>query len=510
MTRFDVQKTLSPALKTDLLAIVVSDTPDKGGLKPFRGLPVGLSASLIRAGKRQKFKAKAGEQIHLVDSGSDHIGQVLLVGLGTEKNFTLDSVRLALSRVGNRAADSKAKSLTVAVAVKPPKGADEQDFAQAAAEGLVLGGYRFDRFRKSTSSQESNGASGKLPARIGVIPEGMKQSARFAGGLKRGEVLARATCLARDLSNLPANYATPSHLADQARKTASGSRQITVKIFGPAEIRKEKMGAFLAVAQGAEEPCRFIVLQYRGTASSKAPVVVVGKGVTFDTGGISLKPVAKMDEMKHDMSGAAAVIGLFAALKELSPKVNVIGLAPCTENMPSGRAYRPGDIITSRSGKTVEVLNTDAEGRMLLIDALDYAKKYKPRAIIDLATLTGACVVSLGHTFAGLISNDDKLSASLLESASRTGDLLWRLPFHQDYLDLVKSKIADLKNTGGPDAGTLTAAAFLREFVDPKTPWAHCDIAGTAWLSGPSRYHPRGATGWGVRILADYLETSVH
>ncbi len=504
MNQFIIAKELASGLKTDLLAIVVAGVPDKDGLTGLKGLPSELAGSVLRAARHQKFKAKAGEQIVLVDSGTDRIGQVLVVGLGEGKEYTLNCVRTALAKVGGRAADAKCQSVTVAVALKLPKGADEKAFGQAVAEGVVLGGYRFDRFKKK-GSENGNSASGKLPAKIQVVPFGGKTLTGFADGLKSGEIVGRATCLTRDLSNLPANYATPTYLANEAVRVAKGSPQIKVKILGPKEIAREKMGAFLSVAQGADEPCRFIVLEYKGAPAGKAPVAVVGKGVTFDTGGISLKPVAKMDEMKHDMSGAAAVIGLFAALKELKPKINVVGLAPCTENMPSGRAYRPGDIITSRAGKTIEVLNTDAEGRMLLIDALDYAKQFKPRAIIDMATLTGACVVALGHTYAGLISNDDELAGSLVKSGERSGDLIWRMPFHKDYLDLVKSKIADLKNTGGPDAGSLTAAAFLREFVDPATPWAHCDIAGTAWNSGPYSYHPRGATGWGVRILVDYL-----
>ncbi len=509
MTSFTLDKALPSGLKTDLLAIVVAGLPDRQALSGLKGLSPELAGSILRAARSQKFKAKAGEQVILVDSGTDHIGQVLIVGLGAEKDYTLESIRLAFAKVGGRAADAKCKSVHVAATMKPPKGADEKTFGQAAAEGLILGSYRFDRFRKADPKNGAeNGTSGKLPPKIHVIPFGGKVSAGFAQGLKTGEIIARATCLTRDLSNLPANVATPSYLANEALRIAKGSPQIRVKVLGPKEIAREKMGAFLAVAQGADEPCRFIILEYRGAPAGKAPVAVVGKGVTFDTGGISLKPVAKMDEMKHDMSGAAAVIGLFAALKELKPKLNVVGLAPCTENMPSGRAYRPGDIIISRSGKTVEVLNTDAEGRMLLIDALDYAKQFKPKAVIDLATLTGACVVALGHTYAGLVSSDDTLANGLVRSGERSGDRLWRMPYHKDYLDLVKSKIADLKNTGGPDAGSLTAAAFLKEFVDPATPWAHCDIAGTAWNSGPYSYHPRGATGWGVRILVDYLTSN--
>ncbi len=506
MNRFIVEKELASGLKTPLLAIVTAGIPDSRGLAGLKGISRELADSILRAARSQKFKGKAGEQFVLADSGSDDIGQVLVIGLGADKDYSLDAVRRALARAGGRAVDVKAEGLTVAVALSLPKGASESEFGQAVAEGLVLGGYRFDRFKKKDPKDQKTPATGsRLPQKIHVVPFGGKVTGGFAAGLARGEILARATNLTRDLSNLPANYATPTYLANEAVRIARGSKQLKATVLGPKEIAKEKMGGFLAVAQGADEPCRFIILEYRGAPASQAPVAIVGKGVTFDTGGISLKPVAKMDEMKHDMSGAAAVIGLFAALNELKPKLNAVGLAPCTENMPSGRAYRPGDIVTSRAGKTIEILNTDAEGRMLLIDALDYAKKFRPRAIIDMATLTGACVVALGHTYAGLISNDDGLAESLRRSGERTGDLLWRMPFHKDYLDLVKSKIGDLKNTGGPDAGSLTAAAFLREFVDPNTPWAHCDIAGTAWLSGPHGYHPRGATGWGVRILADYL-----
>lgn len=304
---------------------------------------------------------------------------------------------------------------------------------------------------------------------------------------------------AREWANRPANHATPSALAEAALQLARHPR-MQVEVLGPKEVAKLGMGAFLAVAQGSEEPLRFIVVRYNGAAKADAPVVWVGKGITFDTGGISIKPAAEMDEMKFDMAGAASVLGALEAIGRLQPSVNVVGLVAACENMPSGRAVKPGDVVTSLSGQTIEILNTDAEGRLLLCDALAYAKRFKPRLVIDVATLTGACVIALGHTRSGLYSNDDALREALFKAGEAALDPCWPMPLDEEYAEGLKSHFADVANVAGRPAGSVTAAKFLQKFV-PDCPWAHLDIAGTAWKSGPQK----GATGRPVGLLLAHV-----
>ena len=305
--------------------------------------------------------------------------------------------------------------------------------------------------------------------------------------------------LAKEWANRPANHATPSHLADVARKLGHKSR-IKTEVLGPKAVTALGMGAFLAVARGSAEPLRFIVMRYQGGAKGSAPVVLVGKGITFDTGGISIKPAAEMDEMKFDMGGAASVLGTFAALAELQPQINVVGIIPSCENMPDGLAVKPGDVVTSMSGQTIEVLNTDAEGRLILCDALTYAARFKPRCVIDIATLTGACVVALGAVRTGMFSSHNDLADALQAAGEEAQDLCWRLPLDDEYADGLKSGFADMGNVAGRAGGAITAAKFLQKFVSD-TPWGHLDIAGTAWKSGAAK----GATGRPVSLLLQYL-----
>ena len=304
---------------------------------------------------------------------------------------------------------------------------------------------------------------------------------------------------AKEWANRPANHATPSHLATAARAIAKGP-QLDCEVLGPKEVAKLGMGSFLAVAKGSAEPLRFIVMRYKGDKTGDAPVVLVGKGITFDTGGISMKPAAEMDEMKFDMSGAASVLGVFKSLSILRPRVNVVGLIPATENMPDGTAVKPGDVVTSMSGQTIEILNTDAEGRLVLCDALTYAERFKPRAVVDIATLTGACVIALGGVRSGLFSSDDQLAQDLQKAGEVSGDLCWRMPMDDDYAEGLKTRFADVANVAGRAAGSVTAAKFLQRFAK-KYPWAHLDIAGTAWKSGAAK----GATGRPVSLLLEYV-----
>ncbi|WP_144327165.1 leucyl aminopeptidase [Tepidimonas charontis] len=337
------------------------------------------------------------------------------------------------------------------------------------------------------------------PRSLRRVTLGVADAASVQQAFDEAVAIVHGQELAREWANRPANHATPTDLADAA--LALRRDGIEVDVLGPKEVTKLGMGALLAVAQGSAQPLRLIVLQYRGAGKRAAPLALVGKGITFDTGGISLKPAADMDEMKFDMSGAASVLGTFAALARLRPTLNVVGLIPACENMPGGRAIKPGDVVRSLSGQTIEILNTDAEGRLILCDTLTYARqRFQPRAIVDVATLTGACVIALGHVRSGLFANDDALAQSLLQAGEAVSDPCWRMPLDDDYGEALKSNFADVANVGGRAAGAVTAAKFLQRFVGD-TPWAHLDIAGTAWTSGKDK----GATGRPVPLLVRFL-----
>ncbi len=318
-------------------------------------------------------------------------------------------------------------------------------------------------------------------------------------GFEVGKALVTGVEFAKEWANRPGNHATPTHLAEAA-KALGRQPGIKTEVLGPKQVAALGMGAFMAVAQGSAEPLRFIVMHYNGGAKGDAPVVLVGKGITFDTGGISIKPAPEMDEMKFDMGGAASVLGTFAALAELRPAINVVGLIPSCENMPDGLAVKPGDVVRSMSGQTIEILNTDAEGRLILCDALTYAARFKPRAVVDIATLTGACVIALGAVRTGLFSASDELAAALQKAGDTSGDLAWRMPLDDEYAEGLKSNFADMGNVAGRAAGSVTAAKFLQKFVGDM-PWAHLDIAGTAWKSGASK----GATGRPVPLLLQFI-----
>jgi leucyl aminopeptidase len=352
--------------------------------------------------------------------------------------------------------------------------------------------YRFTRMK--SKADDGAGALKKLELHAG---ERALDGARKA--LRQAAAVAHGAALTKDLGNLPSNVCTPSYLAAEARALAK-SHPLTVQVLEKKDMEKLGMGALLAVAQGSAEPPKLISLQYQGAAKSQPPVVLVGKGVTFDTGGISLKPPAEMDEMKYDMCGAASVLGTLRAVAELKLRINVVGLIPTTENMPGGRAIKPGDVVKTLSGQTVEILNTDAEGRLILCDALTYAERFKPAAVIDIATLTGACVIALGHVAAGLFANDDALARELLAAGETTFDRAWHMPLWEDYQDSLSSNFADFANIGGRPAGSITAACYLSRFTK-NYKWAHLDIAGVAWKSGKEK----GATGRPVPLLTQFL-----
>jgi len=328
---------------------------------------------------------------------------------------------------------------------------------------------------------------------------GAAEAAAVREGLQRGEAIAAGVALARECANRPGNHCTPTDLADEARRLAK-SHDLEVEVLGRKDVEKLGMGCLLAVAQGSMQPLKFIVLQYKGAAKSAAPLVLVGKGITFDTGGISIKPAAEMDEMKFDMGGAASVLGTFRAVAQLKPKINLVGLIPACENMPSGSAVKPGDVVTSMSGQTVEILNTDAEGRLILCDALTYAERFKPAAVVDIATLTGACVIALGHHRSGLFSPDDALAGQLDQAGQAALDPCWRMPLDEEYDEALKSNFADMGNVGPRAGGAITAAMFLKRYTG-KYPWAHLDIAGSAWKSGAAK----GSTGRPVPLLTQFV-----
>jgi leucyl aminopeptidase len=418
--------------------------------------------------------------------------RVLLVGLGKASEFAEGPYRAAVTAAIRALKSTGTAEATLCFTDLPVKGRDigwkAEQAALAAAEAL----YRFDR------TKSKPGARSHLKKLV-LLAEGREDLDAVSKAVARAAAIAAGVSLARDLGNLPANLCTPTILANEAEAMAK-AHGLRCQVLGEKEIAKLGMGSFLAVAQGSREPPRFIVLEHAGGRKGDAPVVLVGKGVTFDTGGISLKPAGEMDEMKFDMCGAATVIGTMKAVALMKLPANVVALVPATENMPGGKAVKPGDVVTTMSGQTVEILNTDAEGRLILCDALTYAERYKPAAVVDVATLTGAMVVSLGHIATGLFANQDALARELLEAGEAGWDRAWHLPLWDEYQDALKSNFADIPNVGPRAAGAITAACFLSRFTKAY-PWAHLDIAGTAWKSGAEK----GATGRPVALLAHFL-----
>ena len=481
-------------------ACLVLGACEKGFSDPLlKELDDQLGGLLRQARSSGEFTGKPGEQILFQPVGRLPAERVLLVGLGPRKALTLDRLRQAAGSAMQLVMTKKAASVTLALPLISIKGSTQAASLAAVAEGLQLAGYRYDRYLGKTAKEAMT-----LPKTVGLLLAKTGDRATGEIALAAAQKLVRAVHLARDLVNAPGNLKSPEYLADQARAAAAESG-LACTVLGRDELAREGCGALLGVAQGSlREPC-MIVLEHRGGARGEPPVVLVGKGVVFDAGGISLKPAEKMDEMKMDMAGGAAVIGTLLAAALLQLPVNLIGIVPAVENMPSGSAYRPGDILTSLSGQTIEVLNTDAEGRLILADALTYAKRFEPRLVVDLATLTGACIIALGHQATAVLGNDEKLIEALRAAGEACGERLWQLPLWDDYDQQIKSDVADMKNTGGRPAGTITAAAFLKKFAGDFR-WAHLDIAGTAWLDTARPCIPKGGTGVGVRLLVTFLQ----
>jgi leucyl aminopeptidase len=444
----------------------------------------GRISRLVEAGEAKGSLKKTAVFHPGADSGP---ARVIVVGLGKRGEFTPERARVAAAVALGRARDAGAKRIAWAV----PGEVDEAATARALTEGTLLGAYRFDRYK----SARDDDAEDRGPQEMEVVGE-----RDLSGVVGDTDVVVEHQNAARDLQNLPSNDLTPAKLAEHALERVAEIEGLEGEALGRDEIEQRSMGGLLAVAQGSHEEPRFIVLRYEGGGPGLG---LVGKAVTFDTGGISIKPSAKMQEMKMDMSGGAAVIEATAAIARLGLPINLLSVVPATENMPSGHAVKPGDIIRISNGKTVEVNNTDAEGRLILADGLAYAAAEGAERIVDLATLTGAIIVALGTTYAGLFSNDDDLSEALDRASAETGELVWRMPLHPDYKDLTRGKVADLVNASeARKASSAYAASFLEEFVDG-TPWAHLDVAGTSWDQDNREYVGKGASGWGVRLLVE-------
>ena len=450
--------------------------------------------ALARVVARGDFSGRLGESLLLADLAGLAATRVLLVGQGKKGSINRRQWRRAVSAALAALAKTQIKSAAISLARPAARELDDYLMARSVAELTHAALYRVNDLKSGRKPRPP----GLTELWIGPVRAAALANARKA--LEHGTAIGAGQKAMRDLANLPANVCTPSYIAKAAQHLGTQYKSVKVTVLDEAAIRREKMGCFLAVTQGSEEPPRFIVIQYRGAASGVAPLVLVGKGITFDSGGISLKDPGAMDEMKFDMSGSAAVIGAITVAAQLKLKLNVIGLIAACENLPSGRAIKPGDIVTSAAGHTVEILNTDAEGRLILCDALHYARRFKPDTVLDIATLTGACVIALGPHHSGVMSPNDALARELVDCGVRADDRAWQLPLTEEYGEALKSNFADFANVAGREGGAITAGAFLAKFTQGLN-WAHMDIAGSAYVSGASK----GSTGRPIALLGDFL-----
>lgn len=486
---FSIKTTLPEKQKTGCIVVGVFESRKLTDLaKSLDECSNGYLSGILKQGDME---GKAASTLLLHHVPGVLAERVLLVGLGKASEFSgkvyLDAIQAALEAVRK----TGAKDAYFCLTSTPVKGSDIEWNVYQAALAIKEGFYHFDQTK--SASEKKKDALKKIYLHL------QASGKRVEEALLQGIAVAEGMKLAKDLGNLPGNVCTPTYLSSQALDIAK-EYKLESRILEKNDMEKLGMGSFLSVTRGSIEPPKLIVLEYRGAAKHKKPVVLVGKGITFDTGGISLKPGADMDEMKYDMCGAASVLGAIRAAAQMKLKLNIVAIVPSCENMPSGTATKPGDIVTSMSGQTIEVLNTDAEGRLILCDALTYAEKYEPETVIDVATLTGACVIALGHVASGLYSNDEKLAAELIEAGEAARDRAWRMPLWDEYQEQLKSNFADMGNIGGRPAGSITAACFLARFAK-QYHWAHLDVAGTAYRSG----RHKGSTGRPVPLLCRFL-----
>lgn len=445
--------------------------------------------------KREQFQGKAGQSLLLLNPHGIAAERLLVLGLGAQTKGAIspENFRKAVQKIADALKPTPCSTIAVLLNDTDVKNQSAEWQARVLVESLSLLDYRSDHLK-------SKPAELSLGLKKVILGTAKAQSTGASKGIAIGKAIAKGVNLARYLGDLPGNICTPTFLAQQAKQLAGKHSKVQVDILDEKHMKALGMGSFLSVAAGSDQPAKLIVLEYKGGAKKEAPIALVGKGITFDTGGISIKPGPGMDEMKFDMCGAASVLGSFAALIELNLPINVVGVIAASENMPNGNATKPGDIVTSMSGQTIEILNTDAEGRLVLCDALTYTERFKPKAVVDIATLTGACVIALGNHATGLFSNNDDLAKNLLKAGEEANDRAWHMPLWDDYQKQLDSNFADIANIGGREAGSITAACFLARFTK-KFNWAHLDIAGTAWRSGAAK----GATGRPVGLLVQYL-----
>ncbi|MDA8157053.1 MAG: leucyl aminopeptidase [Actinomycetota bacterium] len=470
----------------DVLILPLFESTEAGPFGDINEALGGLPLDLIKKGD---FKAQHKETMLLFTYGKIAASAVLLAGLGPRDKSTPETIRQA-----GGAAASYLKNTRLANAALSTRTFDGQEASPADfIQGMLLAHYRFGAYKKE---EDKKGLES-----LAVLS---KKEKELAAPVKKAEIIADAVGFTRNLINTPANDMTPTALAEAARSIGSG---VSVQVIEKNEAIKLGMGAFIAVSKGSMEPPKFIILEYKGGVDKK-PVVLIGKSITFDSGGISIKPSEGMEKMKYDMAGGGAVLGVFKAISGMKLPLHVIGILPATENLPGGTATRPGDIAKTIGGKTIEIINTDAEGRLVLADALGYAKKYEPAAVIDIATLTGACDIALGGEAVALMGNDENLIARIQDASGKTGERTWHMPLFDEYKDYIKSDVADLKNSGGRSGSLVTAGYFLKEFANGLS-WAHLDIASTAWTDKDRPYSPKGATGIGVRLLIEFLAAGV-
>ncbi len=487
--QFSIKSSAIEALRTPCVLVPVSGTSKLSAAG--KALDEAMGGSLSAALARGDLQAKAGSTL-LVYGESRKVARAVLVATGedtetSERHFS-DAVRAGLRQAGALSCDEVVSLLHEA-------GVKGRSLAWKLRQQVSVGRdlcYRFDRLKSRKETQPAR------PGRVQLLVD-RAESAPAQTAVARATAVANGLDLARDLGNLPGNICTPTYLADAARKLATQFK-LKAQVLDRKQMEALKMGSLLSVARGSDEPPKLIVVQYAGGPAKQAPVALIGKGITFDTGGISIKPAAEMDEMKFDMCGAASVLGTLHAIAEMKLPINVVGVIAASENMPGGKATKPGDVVTSMSGQTIEILNTDAEGRLVLADALTYAERFKPQAVIDIATLTGACVIALGNHRSGLFSSHDGLADALLAAGRESGDPCWRMPLDDEYGEGLKSNFADMANVGGRAGGSITAACFLAKFAK-SFEWAHLDIAGTAWKSGVHK----GSSGRPVPLLTQYL-----
>ncbi|MBN2547903.1 MAG: leucyl aminopeptidase [Anaerolineales bacterium] len=485
----NIQETTADTLIVNLFEGVTTPGGATGAVDKALG---GAISEMIASGD---LSGKSGEVGVVYPRGAIPARRVLVVGLGKSDGFDLEGVRKSAAAAARKARDLSARHVATVVHGAGVGGLPPAEAAQATVEGTLLGLYRFVEFK----TEEQKGEIESLT----VVEVDANRVAEVEVGARLAEMVVAGVSLARDLVNLPPNYATPTRMAETAQEIAR-AYGMGLTVGDRQWAAQHKMGAFLAVSKGAVEEPKFIILEHNGGRTDLDTIVLVGKGITFDSGGISIKPSERMEDMKSDMAGAAAVLSTMKVVGMLNLPLRVIGITPCTENMPDGTAYHPADIITASNGKTIEIISTDAEGRMILADALVYAGRYQPMAVIDLATLTGACVVALGANMAaGLFCTQDALRDKLMTSSQATFERLWPMPLWDDYKQKIKSKVADMKNSGGRNGGVASSAIFLKEFTD--YPWAHLDIAGMALAEKDDAYILAGGTGYGVRLLVHFL-----